>query len=90
MAIFVVFRVSDPKKMEAAMLRTFPDDHIQVHAGEWLVSTSGTAKDVSDKLQVTPGNDAGAAIVFSMANYYGRATSEIWEWIKAKAEGTVG
>jgi hypothetical protein len=90
MAIFVVFRVADPKKMEAAMLRIFPHDHLLVRAGEWLVSTTGTAKEVSDKLQITAGNEAGAAIVFSMANYYGRATSEIWEWIKAKAEGAGG
>ncbi|SFN80987.1 hypothetical protein SAMN05216573_12262 [Bradyrhizobium sp. Rc3b] len=25
-------------------------------------------------------------MIFSMANYYGRATTEIWDWIKAKAE----
>jgi hypothetical protein len=51
-----------------------------------LISAIGTAKDISDKLGVTPGNDAGAAIIFSMGNYYGRATTEIWDWIKVKAE----
>lgn len=53
---------------------------------EWVVSAVGTPKDVSDKLGVTPGTETGTAMIFSMGSYYGRATTEIWDWIKAKAE----
>lgn len=90
MPIFVVFRVSDVQKMESALRSAFPDDHLKVASGQWLVSANGTAKDVSDRLKVTPGQDTGPAIIFSMANYYGRATTEIWDWIKTKAERTGG
>jgi hypothetical protein len=90
MTIFAIFRVTDPARMEAAVQRAFPTDYIKVHAGEWLVSATGTAKDVSDKLGVTPGSDAGSAMIFSMANYYGRATTDIWDWVKTKAERTGG
>jgi len=86
MAIFAVFRVADPIKMNAAMQASFPGNHLQVGPGEWVVSGSGTAKEISDKLQVTGDATTGAAMVFSMANYYGRATTEIWDWIKSKAE----
>jgi hypothetical protein len=90
MAIFAVFRVADPLKMNAAMHSAFPENHVQVGPGEWLVSASGTAKDISDKLGVTGETTTGAAIIFSMANYYGRATTEIWDWIKSKAESPGG
>ena len=53
MAIFAVFRVTNPEKMNAAMHSPFPDNHLQVGPGEWLVSAPGTAKEISDKLGVT-------------------------------------
>ena len=86
MAIFVIFRVSSPPLMEAAMQRAFPGNHLKSDTAEWIVSAIGTPKDVSDKLGVTPGADTGTAMIFSMGSYYGRATTEIWDWIKAKAE----
>lgn len=90
MTIFAIFRVSHPDKMRDALARVFPNNHLQVKDDEWLLSASGTARDVSDKLGVTPGNDTGGAIIFSMANYYGRSDTQIWEWIKAKAEQSGG
>jgi len=90
MAIFAIFRVGNPIKMEEALRLVYPGDYIQVHPGEWLVSAVGTAKDISDKLGVSTGKDVGAAIIFSMANYYGRAPTEIWDWIKTKAERAGG
>jgi len=90
MTIFVVFKVADPAKMQAAVLSAFPNDHLRLQDNEWLVSGVGTAKEISDKLNISPPNGSGSAIVFSMANYYGRATTETWDWIKAKAESAVG
>ena len=91
MPVFAIFRVAQPAKMEAALATHFPENHLKVGDGEWLVAGHGTAKDISDKLQIT-GTDSktGAAIVISIANYYGRATSEIWDWVKSKAETSGG
>ena len=90
MTIFVVFKVAEPAKMHAAILSAFPQDHLRLQDNEWLISGIGTAKDISDKLNISPPGGTGSAIVFSMANYYGRATTETWDWIKAKAESSVG
>lgn len=89
MTIFVIFRVSDTKKMSAALERAFPKNHLLVAQGQWLVSAAGTAKDVSDKLGITEGA-SGAATIFSMGNYFGRAPTDVWEWIKTKAEQANG
>jgi hypothetical protein len=90
MTIFAVFRVNDPAKMESAVHGAFPNDHIKIGDGEWLVSAVGTAREVSDRLKVTPPGETGPAIIFSMANYFGRAPTEVWDWIKAKAERPSG
>jgi hypothetical protein len=90
MAIFVVFKVSHPHQMHAAIARAFPFDHSDLGDNEWLISARGTAQEVSNKLGLTPGNDLGSAIVFSMQSYYGRASTNVWDWIKTKAEETNG
>lgn len=86
MAIFVVFKVSDPHLMRAAIARVFPNDHLDLGDNEWLISARGTAQEVSNRLGLAPENEAGSAIIFSMQSYYGRASTNIWEWIKTKAE----
>lgn len=89
MGIYVIFRVSSPDKIKQAISAEFPNDHIFVGHNEWLVSTKGTAKEVSDKLKITDGAN-GVAMVFGMSGYFGRASSDIWDWIKAKAEASDG
>ena len=89
MGIFVIFRVANPAALEAALAKVFPDDHLVVNPGQYMVSAKGSAKDVSDHLDIS-GGVAGPAMVFKMANYYGRATSDIWDWVKVKAEQSDG
>jgi hypothetical protein len=95
MTIFIVCRVQDPPKMKNAVESVFPDDHFDIGHSEWLISSKGTTKEVSDKLGVTHTasdntSGAGSAIIFSVENYFGRAPTNIWEWIKTKAEATNG
>ncbi len=89
MAIFVVFRVKASACMRAAIARTYPENSLDLGNNEWLISTKGTPKTVSDSLGITSNPDTiGAAIVFSVDSYFGRASPEIWEWIKRKSQAT--
>ena len=91
MTIFVVFRVQDPLKMQARVAEFYPNDHFDLGNNEWLISSNGTAKTVSDVLGITAQpSKSGNAIVFSMESYYGRAGTNIWEWIKTKSEASNG
>lgn len=85
MAIFVVCRVSNGPAVEGALKAAFPDDHLKIADKEWLISSSATPKDVSDRLGISDGKN-GSGIVFTTGGYFGRATTEVWDWIKAKAE----
>jgi len=91
MSIFVVFRITEPEKMKRAIESAYPNNYFELENNEWLISEKGTAKDVSDKLGITGSeHTVGSAIVFSMNSYFGRAPTNIWEWIKTKAEATDG
>ncbi len=89
MSIFVIFRVGQPEKLGAAIRLHFPNDHLELENEVWLVASPGTARELSDKLEITDGKN-GTAIVFSMGSYFGRAATNIWDWIKSKAERVDG
>lgn len=89
MTIFAVFRAQKPELLGSAIAREFPDDYLQISDDQWLISADMTPKEVSDKVGIT-GGDNGSAIIFSMRGYYGRAPTDVWEWIKVKAEGFSG
>lgn len=81
--IFAVFGTTTPPAVKTALDRVYPLDHIEVGPGQWLVIAEGTAKDVSDTLGIT-GGTLGSAVVVSASGYFGRAPSNIWEWLAAK------
>lgn len=87
MTIFAVFAANQPEKLSSAIAKHFPGNFIMVSGDSWFISSDETSKDVSDKLGVTDGV-SGSAIVASVSGYYGRAPTPIWEWVKAKWEGS--
>ena len=80
--IFVVMHAPHELKIGPVIQRIFPNAHIQVSPGQWFVVASGTAQEVSNQLGITDGVN-GSAIVASISGYYGRASTNIWEWLAA-------
>jgi hypothetical protein len=90
MAIFVVIPQPNPNtpKLPAAITDQFSTGQSFIGLEDnrgWLISTTGTAQGLSEKLGVTNGNN-GAAVIFEIASYFGRANPNIWSWIKEKLE----
>ncbi|MBE0508682.1 MAG: hypothetical protein IBX50_18520 [Marinospirillum sp.] len=54
--------------------------------GEFLVSFKGTSKELSDLLGISEGK-TGSAIVAAISSYFGRASTDIWEWVQVHWEG---
>lgn len=88
MAVFVIFRATNPDAVRAAITEKFADEFIELQSDEWLVSASVTAKELSDTLGITGGKSAslGSAIVAKIGAYYGRAPTDVWDFIKTKSE----
>jgi hypothetical protein len=82
--LFVV--VSDPENagLGVTIAQTFPEDYLLLRPGQWLIAASGTAREISDKIGLTPSGTTGSGIVLAVSGYYGRGSTQIWEWIAAK------
>ena|ERR1039457_4790413 len=91
MALFLVVAIgSSAPDIDAAMREVYPTESYQIEDGKWVVNAdSVTSKQVSDKLGITdkPVSPEATvrAIVVSVGGYYGRAQTDLWEWIAAKS-----
>jgi hypothetical protein len=86
MAIFVVMTVGDGVDLQSRIAKLYPNDHLHLTTGQWLVAADMTAKELSEKLGVVDGS-AGRVLVAAISSYYGRHAANVWEWIKVKWEG---
>jgi hypothetical protein len=84
MLLFAIFGHNGDPRLEGALSQTFPADYLKVGVGDWVVAARNkTAIEVSNALGITDGSN-GSAIVVSIGSYYGRASSDIWEWMKVR------
>ncbi len=88
MAIFAIIQQSgtNEAKLSDAVAAGFENANYPLGNGVWLVSLSGTAKDVSDKVGITDAA-GGTGVVVEVASYFGRANPAIWSWIKSNWGG---
>lgn len=89
MAIFLVVpTILDSGALTASMQAQQDQGRIkyfELPRGEFFVSYKGTSQELSDLLLITDGT-SGSAIVSSVGSYYGRAGTNIWEWVQAHWE----
>ena len=89
MAIFAIILQPGPngeKLPQAIVDKAGEGKFLGISEGTWLVASSGTAQDVSNRIGITEGL-AGSAVVLEVASYFGRANPAIWSWIKSNWEG---
>jgi hypothetical protein len=91
MTIFVVLTTHPNAALATRIRSAYPNDHYVLSESQWLISTSGTTIDLSNKLGVVDPNNPSAtignAVIFATSSYYGRAPQPVWDWLKAKLEG---
>ncbi len=89
MTVFVVIPQPNPNAalLAGAIAEAFPaESYCVLDDGKgWLISTTGTAQSLSERLGITSG-EKGGAIVIEMASYFGRANPNIWSWIRSSLE----
>jgi hypothetical protein len=81
--------------LEDLIPQAYPNNFLKVGQKQFLISTIGTAVDVSAKLGIYDPKEpnkpsAGNAIVFATSSYFGRAPTTVWDWVKAKLENPSG
>jgi len=62
---------------------TLPGDRHKIESGKWLINSPiVTSKEIADKLGVS---DTTTFMICPIRGYYGRASSDVWEWLAAKS-----
>jgi len=86
MSLFAVLLPAENPKLINAIKERFPENY-QITPTQWVISAKGTAQQVSDKLEISvKENPIGSAVVLTITGYWGRASTDLWEWMKVKME----
>ncbi|HTT80937.1 MAG TPA: hypothetical protein VMF86_14775 [Stellaceae bacterium] len=91
MTIFAILLPAPNERLVGAIAKAYPNDHLRLSDTQFLVSSAGTAMEVSARIGVADpaapqAPSAGSAVIFATTSYYGRAPAPVWDWIKAKLE----
>lgn len=95
MPVFLVTPLGhNADQVGAAVRAKFPETdyyELQGRSG-WLVSFSGTSLGLSNAIGVTSDDphfkpELGSVMVTLVGSYYGRGSTTMWEWLKARFEG---
>lgn len=86
MAVFVIMEGTENPLVAQRIKEAYPNDHLKVARGQWLVSDTGNARTVSEKLGFWKDSGIGGTLVFATSSYYGLHSSDVWDWIKTKLE----
>jgi hypothetical protein len=86
MAIFAVLGLDEESTgLEAVIRETFPENYYVLAQDKWLIAASGeTSKSVALKLGMIKGSGR-RGIVIQVGGYYGLASPDVWEWVRAKS-----
>lgn len=94
MAVFALIPLADnfTALTDQVVDRIHGSDRYQLASDAgWLVRYKGTSTEVSDHLQITGQPEGvktpvGAVLVIPVTNYHGRASADMWEWLKDRLE----
>ena len=91
MTVFAVLMPAPQPNVVTEIVRIFPTEHLKLSDTQYLISTSGTALELSAKLGVYDVNQpakpaTGNAVILATSSYFGRAPTTVWDWMKAKLE----
>jgi hypothetical protein len=81
--MFAIMGQSNTDRIGQVIKEKYPDDHYVLVPGQWLLVADGTAKSISDNLGITDGS-TGSAVIVVFTSYFGRANTQIWDWLAAK------
>ncbi len=87
MAIFLLVPIEGKENIKSALIANQKNgvDFIALPHDEFFISYAGTSKELSDILGITDGS-AGTGVIAAISSYYGRAPTNIWDWVKSRWE----
>ena len=85
MAIFAVMSRKPNPSLDAAVRQSFPNSY-KLGEQVWFLTFDGTARDLCDRLGIRKGGITGVVAMPTTGAYYGVASSDLWDWLRAAVE----
>lgn len=79
--IFAVIATRETDSVRREIEKFASDAFYQLTSDTWLVSYEGTTRQLAEHLGIRKGL-TGAGLVILVGGYSGRASSDVWEWLK--------
>ncbi len=91
MIVFAVISVAEIGHATIGSLikERYQHNCLEISPSAWLVATSSTAKELSDTFGLYETNGP-AFVVITASGYWGKAPTNIWEWMRVKMEAPNG
>jgi uncharacterized protein (DUF362 family) len=88
MNVFAVVALNDltSPNIKNAVVTAFAENNLEVGKMAWIVADSGTTLSVAKQLGIPDNPEMSGVLVVNFTSYYGRASANVWEWIKTKLE----
>jgi hypothetical protein len=91
MAIYAILLPTPQPQLAEEIRRAYPFDHLAITDTQWLVSAAASIGEVAARINVYDLNEptkahSGNAVLLSVSSYTGRASPNIWNWLKTKME----
>lgn len=88
MAVFSISSRSTKPELKSRIEEVYPDgQRWQFSDQTWFVVDTSAPTEIAEKLNVKEGGIGGTIIARMSGNYWGRAPSDFWEWLKSSFEG---
>lgn len=86
MTIFTITSRAVNASLEGKISQAFPEKHFKFTNNVWFVSTTGTPKDLCEKIGVVPGGISGVVVMSTTNSYFGLAGTDVWDWLRTAVE----
>jgi hypothetical protein len=89
MALFAILLPKENPRIVAAIKDKFTENnYFEICPTQWIVSGKGPAKKISDTIGISSEGEQtlGSGVVLAFTGYWGRASTDLWEWMKIKIE----
>ena len=80
--VFAVIATRGADRVREALAQQMSGDSVyELKSDVWLVSYEGTTRKLAEALGIR-GGESGTGLVFPIGGYSGRASNDVWEWLK--------
>lgn len=82
---FLTAHSQAPLVRQRVMKMFSEDDRFELANDQWLVVFDGTTQELAERAGIRGGDDRiGTGLALSVTTYSGRASTGLWDWLKAK------